>query len=118
MGSEGIWGPVWDGGLEVNSGSILGHIWVPYLAISREPHHMARYCLHLAVGRALYLNILNTGVRDGLGLGTGIAPPRTHPATIPRVHPSPCTMLHATATGTAAAGRIWPWGSNPSVNSL
>ena len=29
------------------------------------------------------------GPRMGPGVGTGIAPPPTHPATLPRVHPPP-----------------------------
>ena len=48
------------------------------------------------------LNMTNIGVRDGRRVVPGIAPPGTHPATPPRVH-LPATMLHATATGTAAA---------------
>ena len=33
-----IWGPVWGTVLEVDSGSILGHIWVDSEVISEEPH--------------------------------------------------------------------------------
>ena len=55
--------------------------------------------LHLAVGRALWLNILNMGAWDGLGLGTGIAPLPTHPAP----HPG-YTLLPHPATRYTAAG--------------
>ena len=72
-----------------HSGSILRHSWTlsgPYL---RKPHETVSFTLHLAVGRALSLEYTNIGVLGGSGGVPGIALPGTHPATAPRVHPSP-----------------------------
>ena len=44
--------------------------------------------------------MLNMGVREGTGLGTGIALPATLPA-IPRVHPSPLPRTASAVPGTA-----------------
>ena len=66
---------------------ILGPILDPFLDPSEKPHEIAVFHLHLAVGRALRLNIDEYGPWEGTGLGTGIALPGTHPRPIPRVHP-------------------------------
>ena len=84
-----IWGPVWEVGSRVNSGSILSQFWVNSRTLSQKSHHSTENCLHLAVGRALSLEYVKYGVREGPRVGTGIAPP-SHPLVpIPRVHPSP-----------------------------
>ena len=83
-----IWGPVWDQSGRVILRSILSQFWTFLDPISGNLIYPQIY-LHLAVGRALALNILNMGPRMVLGLGTGIALPAHPSIPIPRVHPCP-----------------------------
>ena len=56
---------------------------------------MSENCLHLAVGRALSLELVIFWVLGWLGLGTGIALPDTHPAIpTPGTPLLPRTALH------------------------
>ena len=89
-----IWGPVWEGVREVDLRVILGPFWVHLRVISEKPHRIPQILLHLAVGRALKAKYDEIRVLGHAGWGTGIAPPPTHPAPLPRVHPPLPRCLH------------------------
>ena len=52
-----IWGPVQEGHSEAISGPYLDPFWT----LSRKPHENHGISLHLAMGRALRLNIVKYG---------------------------------------------------------
>ena len=52
-----IWGPSGRVDSGVDSGSILGHSGAISGPLSEKPHEMTRIDPHLAVGRALWLNM-------------------------------------------------------------
>ena len=86
--SGAIWGPVWRVSWEVILRSILGQFWVnsgsiwdPYL---EEPHRT----LHLAVGRALGLNMMEYEGPGGAWVGTRYSPPGTTQLPYPGYTPS------------------------------
>ena len=110
--SEGHLGTGLEGQSEGQSGGQSGSFWDPIWTLSEKPHKIAVFHLHLAVGRALRLNMTNNGVLGGSWLGTGIAPPRPTLVPIPRVHPSPTPMLPATPLAPGTTGIKWSWGSN------
>ena len=89
--------------------------------LSEKPHRIDQKGLHLAVGRALALEIGIYWVLGWLGLGYRYStsqptPVLHHPGyTLPPSTRYQCT----TASGTAVyPGRIVSWGSYPSNNSL
>ena len=84
----------------MDSGSILGSFWVDSGSISRKPHQCTIFKVHLAVGRALALELVNIGV-----LGGSVGSTRYSPSQYPPVCTTPGTpqlphiagpgMLHA-----------------------
>ena len=59
---EAISGPVWRSPWEGHSEAILDLILDPIWTLSEKPHQNDGYCLHLAVGRVLRLNMVKCRV--------------------------------------------------------
>ena len=87
-----ISGPVWGMVLEGHSGTVSGSFLDPIWTLSQKPHHLTRFYLHLAVGRALRLDLAQLWVPGGYWVGTGIAPPGpSHPHYPGYTPPAPRT---------------------------
>ena len=92
-------GSVWRVILRVILGSILDHIWT----LSEKPHHNVRNCLHLAVGRPLWLEYAKYGSLGQYWVVPGIAPPGP-----PSDYPTPGTPLHRATVYTSADHGVRP----------